>query len=416
MEHNRQKEDQNYINTREYLRNRRKSKKMNPATGMFRFLLQKKHHLYTNGQYLYNIRTSGTILEQLSHDHEAANDPYLLRIENGIVLPRKHVIEGNSFRSLGGVVTENQEYVEESTEYDFGGGYPIDSETIEKSDESVIYLGRGFPHYGVVMIDLIRRLYFKYSEEGRNLKLCYCGVYSEPGTFGKGEQRSWELLNDMGINREDVIDVRTPIQFKMVYVPEPGFEYDKYYHKEFLIPYKYISDQVEAKNEKKLYLSRRKMGNIKEAGETIIEEFFSMNGYKVIYPDELSIFEQAEYLKGAEEIASVEGTISHNILFCNPGTKQIVIRKNTRLEPRHFLFNELMNSPVTYIDCLFNFVPGFPRHYDIGPFCMLFNSNIRRYAKDHGYKLPAGWFFRNIATMIKYCRLCFDQVRNKEKR
>lgn len=153
-----------------------KSKKMNQAIGMFRFLLQKEHHLYKDGQYLYNIGTSRTILDQLSKDHEATDDPYLLRIENGMVLPRKHVINGNSFRALGGVVTKNQEYVEESKEYDFGGGYPIDTETIEKSDESVIYLGRGFPHYGVVMIDLIRRLYFKYSEEGRNLKLCYCGV------------------------------------------------------------------------------------------------------------------------------------------------------------------------------------------------------------------------------------------------
>ena len=416
MEYNSQEKDINYINTREFLRNVQKTQKNNSISGICHFLIQKKHHLFVNGQYLYNIRTSRTILNQLAHSHEATNEPYLLKIENGIVLPRKHIIDGKSFKALGGVTTKNLEYVEESKEYDFGGGYQIDDETIENRDESVIYLGRGFPHYGVVMIDLIRRLYFKYSEEGRNLKLCYCGVYSEPGTFGKGEQRSWELLNDMGIKREDVIDVRTPTQFKMVYIPEPGFEYDKYYHKEFLIPYKYISDQVEAKNEKKLYLSRKKMGTVKEAGEAIIEKFFSMNGYKVIYPDELSIFEQAEYLKGAEEIASVEGTISHNILFCNPGTKQVVIRKNTRLEPRHFLFNELMNSPVTYIDSLFNFIPGFPRHYDIGPFCMLFNSNIRKFAKDNGYRLPPGWFFCNIVTLLKYCLLCINQVRSEKKR
>ena len=383
---------------------------------MLHFLMQKKHHLYIGGQYLYNLKSSRAILNQLSHSHEAADAPYLLKIEDGIVLPRKHEINGDSFKALGGVLTKNLEYVEESREYDFGGGYQINVEAVEKIDESVIYLGRGFPHYGVVMIDLIRRLYFKYSEDGRNLRLCYCGVYSEPGTFGRGDQRSWELLEDMGLRRKDVIDVRTPTQFKIVYVPEPGFEYDKYYHKEFLIPYKYISDRVEAKNEKKLYLSRKKMGTTKEAGEAVIEEFFRMNGYTVIYPDELSIFEQAEYLKGAEEIASVEGTISHNILFCNPGTKQVVIRKNIRLEPRHFLFNELMDSPVTYIDCLFNFVPGFPRHYDIGPFCMLFNSNIRRFAKDNGYKLPSGWFFSNIATMLSYCRLCISQARNERKR
>ncbi len=392
-----------------------KRKKGKFVNGAFGFLMQKEHHLFVNNQYLYNIPSSQMILEQLSHSHEASWKPYLLKIDNGIVLPRKHVLKGSQVKALGGVLDKSYHFVEESREYDFGGGYDIDDEAIEKRDEAVIYLGRAFPHYGVTMIDTIRRLYFKYTEEGKSCKLCICGIYSEPGSFGKGDQRSWELFEDMGIHREDVIDVRTPIQFKMVYVPEPGFEYDKYYHNEFLIPYKEISNRVNPKKTDKLYLSRRKMGVTKEAGEEIFEKFFSMNGFKVIYPDEISIYEQAEWLKGTELIASVEGTISHNILFCRPGTKQIVIRKHTRIEPRHFLFNELMDSPVTYIDCLFNFIPGFPRHYDIGPFCMLFNRNIRKYAKDNGYKLPRGWFFVNIATMIKYCRMCILQIK-KEKR
>ena len=151
--------------------------------------------------------------------------------------------------------------------------------------------------------------------------------HSEPGTFGNADERSWELLENMGIHREEVIDIREPIQFKKVYIPEPGFEYEKYYHKEFIIPYKYIYDNVAANQKaKKIYLSRKKMGKEKEAGESIIEKFFSINGFEVIYPDELSIVEQVKWLKGAEEIASVEGTISHNILFCTPGTKQIVIQ------------------------------------------------------------------------------------------
>lgn len=395
--------------------NQRKSENQRFVSRAGRFLFQKKHHLYVDKQYLYNIASSKTILEQLSQSHENKELPYILRVENGIVLPRKNVTNGNVVRALGGVLNEQHIYLEESREYDFGGGYDVEEETIEKRDEAVIYLGRGFPHFGVVMVDLIRRLYFKYSEEGRGLKLCFCGIYSEPGTFGRADDRSWELLEDMGIHREDVIDVRTPMQFKMLYVPEPGFEYEQYYHKEFRIPYKAIYDKVTPKNVDKLYLSRKRMGTTKEAGEEIIEKFFSMNGFKVIYPDELSILEQVSWYKGAKMIASVEGTISHNILFCTPGTEQIVIRKHTRIEPRHFLFNELMDSPVTYIDCLFNFIPKFPRHYDIGPFCMMFNRNIRRFARDNGYKLPIGWIWSNIVTMFQYCRLCIRQKRKERK-
>lgn len=373
-------------------------------------------HLFINNQYLFDIPSSRKILGQLSETHEKKDAPYLLKIENGIVLPRKFVKANGKTISLGGVLNENKTFVSESREYDFGGGYEVNDEEIEKVDEEVIYLGRGFPHYGVVMIDLIRRLYFKYTDEGKNLRLCYCGIYSDQGTFGRADARSWELLNNMGIRREDVIDIRSPMQFKKIYVPEPGFEYEKYYHKEFLVPYKVISDKAEIRNAKKIYLSRKKMGNTKEAGEGIIEKFFSINGFEIIYPDEIGIPEQAAWLKGADVIASVEGTASHNILFCRPGTSQIVIRKYTRIEPRHFLFNELMDSPVTYIDCMCNFVRGFPRHYDIGPFCMMFNKNIRKFARDNGMKLPFGWFFANIATAVNYCRMCLIQKRREKKR
>ncbi|MBQ0009888.1 MAG: DUF563 domain-containing protein [Ruminococcus sp.] len=378
-----------------------------------RFLGQKDHHLFTGGQYLFNTPSSLMILEQLSHSHKIEKEPYVLKIDNGIVLPRKSV-GGFSAKNLGGVLTESHEFVRESREYDFGGGYDVREEEIETRDEAVIYLGRSFPHYGVVMIDTVRRLYYRYTEEGKGLKLCVCGIYCEPGTFGRADSRSWELLSEMGVRREDVIDVRTPTRFQRVYVPEPGFEYDKWVRDEFYLPYKAVFDKAEAKGPKKIYLSRKKMGTTKEAGEAFIEKFFRLNGFESIYPDELSIPEQVEMLKGADVIASVEGTVSHNILFCKPGTAQIIIRRHTRLEPRHFLFNELMDSPVTYIDCYFHFLPGFPRHYDIGPFCMLFNKNIRQFAKDNGYRVPSGRFFSNLVTVLTYCRLCAGQKKREK--
>lgn len=381
---------------------------------VIQYVFQKKHHIFEKDQYLYNVESSRKIINQLSCRHENTNKPYIIKIKNGIVLPRKNKNERDKNFSLGGVLNEKLEFIEESKEYDFGGGYDINVNDIEEINEEVIYLGRGYPHYGVVMIDLIRRLYFKYTNEGKKFKLCFLGIHCEKGTFGKAEKKSWELLGEMGLKRDDFIDIRKPTKFSMVYIPEPGFEYEKYYHKEFLIPYKIIQDKVKPRNAKKLYLSRRKMDTIKEVGEDIIEKFFSINGFKIIYPDELSIQEQVEWLKGAEVIASVECTASHNILFCVPGTKQIVIRKYTRIEPRHFLFNELMNSKVTYIDCMFNFIPGFPIHYDIGPFCMLFNKNISHFAKENNYILPKGWYFKNIITMIKYVQMCTLQFK-KEK-
>ena len=380
-----------------------------------RFISQDSLHIYDNGQYLYNTGSSKAVLKQLSEDHHKKEEPRLRVIENGIVLPRKRFVENGNIIDRGGVIDRELNYIEESTEYDFGGKYDFDLASIQKSEESVIYLGRAFPHYGVILIDFLRRAYFKYSEEGKTMKVCFCGVYCEPGTFGKHDKKSWELLSAIGLSREDMIDVRAPTQFKKVYIPEPGFEYERYYHDEFRIPYKALYDKVEAKSFKNVYLSRGKIPQKKETGEAFIEKFFRINGFYVLYPDEAHITEQVQVLKGAECIASVQGTGAYNILFCTPGTKQIIIRRDTRIEPRHFLFNELMQSPAVYIDCYFNFLPGFPRHYDIGPFCMLFNKNIRMFAKDNGYKIPRGWFANNVITLIKYCLLCIDRVRAEKR-
>lgn len=374
------------------------------------FFSQKELHIYTNNQYLYNTGTSKTIIKQINENHQNLRKPDIRIVENGIVLPRKRFIENNRVRDKGGVIDDKGNYIEESKEYDFSGSYSFDETTVVKSQESVIYLGRGFPHYGVVMIDLLRRYYFRYSNEGKNLKVCFCGIGKNPGKFGNSNKKSWELLNAIGLSKQDVIDIRVPTQFKKVYIPEPGFEYNESYHDEFYLPYKSLYDKVNTKRFDKVYLSRGRMPQKKETGERIIEKFFLMNGYHVLYPDETSILEQVAILKGASIIASVEGTISHNILFCSPGTKQIIIRRDTRLEPRHFLFNELMKSPAIYIDCYFNFLPGFPRHYDIGPFCMIFNKNIRKFAKDNNYALPKLWFMNNIKVLLKYCALCIKQI------
>lgn len=372
----------------------------------------KSHNSYlrAKGQYLFGSTSALEVLRELNEKHIEENPPKITIVDGGYILPRKRFRTEKSVKDLGGVLNENLEYLPESKEYDFGGKYEFELGSARYLDEEVIFLGRHYPHFGVVLIDTVRRLYFRFLEQGKNLKVAVCGVYSEEGTFGKANARSWEYFEDLGIKKEDLIDVRVPTKFKRIYVPEAGFEYMKNIHKEFRLPFEYLKSKVKPKPFEKIYLSRKMMATSKEAGEQIFEKFFKMNGFEIIYPDELSILEQVSYYKGAKIIASVEGTASHNILFCEPGTKQICIRKNTRIEPRHFLFNEIMNSECIYIDCYCNFIPKFPRHYDIGPFCMTFNKNMVDFAKENGYKLPKFIKLNNFKTALKYIKMCNNQI------
>lgn len=334
--------------------------------------------------------------------------------ENAILLPPKK----DKYKSwgLGGVVDENNNFIEDSVyRFYFGGNYTFSKSHVRESDEEVIYLGHLIPHWGVFLVDFTRRLWYYYKCQNDSVKLAFFGVDMPSSGFETMDQMYHDFFQLADIDESCIIDVKQITRYKKVYLPEMGYNEDRaYYSIDFLTPFDHIvknlsehikKEQDAYKTFSKVYLSRTKFASSKEAGENLIEQFFALNGFKIIYPETLTFIQKTLVFKDAEVIASIEGTTAHSILFATKAKSQIIIKKQKLENSRQPWFNEMKHVPVTMLDLYYEPIPGLPYSWDEGPFLMLFNRKMKKFAKANRMILPRGILVANIKSIFHYLHI-----------
>lgn len=363
-------------------------------------------------QYLYENESAKGLLEMLENDYKKTSLPGFTVVENGVILPRRE--DGKTW-GMGGVIDVSGKLVPFSKDESFGGEYSFDEEELKCYEEEVIYLGYTIEHWGTFLFDLFRRCYLYCKEDfaKRHVKLAFCGIGFKEKTFGKIHNNCLELFQLLGVSENDLIDIRVPSRFQKVYVAEPGYDFAKYYYGEFTLPYHRIREQVltdssEVKERpSKIYLTRTQFKPRKESGEKQIERFFHRNGFEIISMEKLSVTEQIRVIASAQIVVSIEGTVAHNILFACPGTTQVIIRKQSELNPRQPIFNQASETNAIYIDCYYEPFQSFPVSHDDGPFLILFNRQMKKFAKDNEMKFGKNICLYNFCAILDYVFRCF---------
>ncbi len=92
-----------------------------------------------------------------------------------------------------------------------------------------------------------------------------------------------------------------------------------------------------------LYISRANTKVRKIANEAALEELLLTKGFKTLYLEELSIFDQARYIHHAHIIVGPHGSGFTNVIFARPGTKIIEIDHGVAGEQRS-CFNYIVRS------------------------------------------------------------------------
>ena len=159
----------------------------------------------------------------------------------------------------------------------------------------------------------------------------------------------------------------------------------------------------------KIYLTRQQLKKHKEVGEKVFERFFELNGFQVIAPEQLSFIEQVVVFRHAKEIASIEGTHAHNIIFKGTSRdpyKQIILRKQSEIIPRQIQLNQITDGNVDWIDVYSEPFKGFPISHDRGPFLLKWNEQIEQYAHDNHMILPKFRRIYALPNMIIYMCKC----------
>ena len=336
-------------------------------------------------------------------------------VYEGVLLPAVKNSNDNSLFGRGGVMDRNGKYISESAlkAYNMSnriqGGYFVPQKDIEIVDEEVIYLGYFMPHWGHFLLDFLSRVWCcktnKYKGKyayiiDRDSTVMISGVYRE-------------FFDLLGIPRENLLVINKPTRFSKIIVPEQSIYPGKWYTKEYVDTFDSIRDKVEKQSqyEKNIYLSRTKLkfGRYKEIGEKRIERFFRRNGYCIVYPEKLSLIEQIAVFKSAKELACVSGTLPHNMLFSENGSKLTIIHKTYRLNKHQFLINQMRKLSVTNIDAHLSL---FPVLYGAGPFVLFETENLRKFAIDRNYSWSKGIGITNkIRKAVYICWYIVKYIR-----
>ncbi len=289
--------------------------------------------------------------------------------DNALIIPNKDGFVEDG-RIEGGVYIQKSRSYEIINESSFAEGIEVVDYTkdieVEYLAERVIFMGFLHPNcWGHCFTDNIKRIWFFQTKEARDLidedvKVVYITVNNAPLA-----QYAIDLLELLGIDISKCIRIKGPTSCKKVYIPDSSFncfsrsfakQEDLWYTKEFCEIIDMLKFSIEKKTKKehynynKIYYTRIFLPQAsKEVGEFAICKAFESSGYHIVSPERKSLVEQYKLLQGALEFAALEGSATHNVVFCNKGTKVVVLKKYDGDNNYQILLNEISGVDVVEI-------------------------------------------------------------------
>ena len=314
-------------------------------------------------------------------------------VKNGYLLPVKKT-DSKYLMGRGGVLNSEGKFVPASgiysrgnrirTEYDadikpevyMGVGYKTDLNAVTETikGESV-YLGFVHNHWGHFLIDFSTRLWY-VSEAASSAKLVFLVKQGQDFSFIPNIKRFLQLY---GIDERRIVFVNKVTSFEKLIIPEPSYRTNDYYSAQYLNMFDKIAEAVRFHSDaKKIYFSRGvfKKATTTEFGGELIDKAFEAAGFKKIYPEQCTLDEQIGYIRGAEVVAGVSGTVTHNMLFAKNGQKLDIINKTYIMNTMQSDINIIKQLDVTYADA---YSAYYPVSMGIGPFLFEKTEELKKY-------------------------------------
>lgn len=193
-------------------------------------------------------------------------------------------------------------------------------------DSDVILVGRIYPHFGHFLVEHLNRLWGA-SKTLHNVKFMFIN------NLGIDVQNFvYDFMTIYGIKHDDVIILNSSAKFRRVYIPSQTLNIKSaWISTKMPIGYRAMANNVQGAKYDKVYMSRTKLPQqMRTIGEEKIQKIFEKNGYKIIYPETMSIAEQIAAVADAKFLAGCAGTALHWALFMKPGGTVISLKRNTK--------------------------------------------------------------------------------------
>lgn len=344
-------------------------------------------------------------------------------IPNGVILPRKETKDGPMW-GLGGVCDEDGNFVETSF-YDggwatHGGKYDWDISEEVYQDDTVVYMGMFFQHWGHFLVDLVGRLWFTLRSEfqSENMKIAYLGELEPEGNF-------LEFFRLLGISEGQLIHIKNPTRFKRVIVPDNSSKSCEWFSQEYIDIFKVITENALKSTElnrlkelKNIYFTRVNFKKAKgtEFGEKLIIQCMNAENNRLIAPEQLTLSEQIYIWNHAEKIVCMNGTIPLNLIFSQNQNLKLIVLNKTSIEHENLLFfSRMKNIEAEFVNVYIEPFRNYPKSLGAGPFLLTVTDELKSYLKTSGIRCPVTDFrltWSNICNFFKYC-FCITGIKSK---
>lgn len=333
--------------------------------------------------------------------------------EQATILPLRKVEGDGLLFGHGGVVDKDGNYValsaiERRVQYD----YPF--ENADYRDEKVVYCGYLVHHWGHFLVEAVARLWYFLENDSTVDKYVFFLNENEEREI-KGNYK--EFLKLLKIwDKLEIIN--KPTIYREVLVPEMAFRCRTYYSPKFLDIFETIAGNVTIdpswKRLEKIYYSRShlKKGNNFEFGFEALDDFFQRNGYTILYPEKVPLSQMIFYIRNAEVVATLSGSLPHNMLFASKGQKVEILERCVLNNDFQVNVNRMKELQATYIDAN---IPIYTVDM-CGPFIMGYNDYMARFAADHGFVPPDAKYCTEkhfLSCFVKYMKSYQDLYRHQ---
>lgn len=244
-------------------------------------------------------------------------------VDDGLVLPSEFVSQAARPTHRGGVVTHWGEIVPSANLYRdggklaFGGTNQIPVPESRVSAEEVIYLGWcQHHHFGHFLLETLARAWYTLVADPslRVVLLPHVRLAFSP--------MIWRMLELLDIPEERVLLVTEPTRFSRIYVPDVAYELLGSAHEEAIRPFAQMTERVlggaaRDVSSQPVYLSQGGMLDLHKiaAGERDLEAELRERGYRIVYPEMISIDEQIRVFNEHTDYVGIPGPVFHSVLF-----------------------------------------------------------------------------------------------------
>ena len=299
----------------------------------------------------------------------------------------------------GGVVDKDGNYVDlscipERVQFSYDFRNP------EYRDEKVVYCGYMVNHWGHFLIEGVCRLWYFLEQDNTIDKYIFVLDENEEREIRGNYREFFQLLKIW----DKLEFINKPTTFREVLVPELALKCHTYYSPKFREMFDIVADNVVVdpswETFEKIYYSRSQLakGIPFEFGFDMLDSFFAQNGYTILFPEKVPLSQMIHYIRNAKVVASLSGSLPHNMFFGRNGQKVEIIERCTINDDNQVDVNRIRELHVVPVDAN---IPIYPINF-VGPFIMGYTPEMQRFAEDNGYSAPDPRYLTE-----KYYKRCF---------